>query len=313
MNAHSLARTTPVSRAVLIGRVLEEGRSIAQTAAAFGVSARTVYKWMTRYRLEGAAGLRDRSSRPRRSPTRTSGEVEDLILRLRRSRQTGPQIARGLRMPTATVARVLKRAGLQRLHLLEPPQRPNRYERKRPGELLHLDVKKLGRIAGHVGHRIHGDRRTRIKGAGWEFVHVAIDDASRLAYVEVLVDEKSHSTVAFLQRALAWYRAHGIRIQRILSDNGANYRSHIFRRFCLRRSIRVLKTRPYRPQTNGKAERFIQTLTREWAYARPFTHSRFRTRALQPWLRYYNQRRPHGSLDGKPPVSRLRGIREQRL
>jgi transposase InsO family protein len=313
MNAHSLARTTPISRAVLIGRVLDEGRSVVQTAAALGISTRTVYKWLARYRSEGAAGLRDRPSRPRRSPARVSAEREELILRLRRSRQTGPQIARGLRMPTATVARVLKRAGLHRLRLLEPPERPHRYERKQPGELLHLDVKKLARIAGHVGHRIHGDRTKRIYGAGWEFAHVAIDDASRLAYVEVLSDEKGHTTVGFLQRALAWYRAHGIRVQRILSDNGTNYRSHVFLRFCLHRSIRVLKTRPYRPQTNGKAERFIQTLIREWAYARPFTHSRFRTRALPPWLRYYNQRRPHGSLDGKPPISRLRGIREQRL
>jgi transposase InsO family protein len=174
-------------------------------------------------------------------------------------------------------------------------------------------VKKLGRIAGRVGHRIHGDQAKRIRGAGWEFAYVAIDDASRLAYVEVLADEKGPSTVAFLQRALAWYRAHGIRVQRILSDNGSNYRSDVFRHCCLRHSIRVLKTRPYRPQTNGKAERFIQTLIREWAYARPFSHSRFRTRTLQPWLRYFNQRRPHGSLDGKPPISRLRGIREQRL
>ena len=313
MNAHSLARTTPVSRAVLIKRVLAEGRSIVQTAAAFGVSTRTVHKWLARHRAEGAAGLRDRSSRPRRSPRRISAEREELIIQLRRSRQTGPQIARGLRMPTATVARALKRAGLHRLRLLDPPEPPNRYEREKPGELLHLDVKKLARIAGHVGHRIHGDRTKRIYGAGWEFVHVAIDDASRLAYVEVLADEKGPTTVAFLQRALAWYRAHGIRVQCVLSDNGPNYRSHVFRRFCLQRSIRVLKTRPYRPQTNGKAERFIQTLIREWAYARPFTHSRFRIRALQPWLRYYNQRRPHGSLDGKPPISRLRGIREQRL
>ena len=313
MNAHSLARTTPISRAVLIDRVLKEGRSVAQTAAAFGVSTRTVHKWLDRYRTEGAAGLRDRPSRPRRSPTRISGEREDLILRLRRSRQTGPQIARGLQMPTATVARVLKRAGLHRLRLLEPPEPPNRYERKRPGELLHLDVKKLARIAGQVGHRIHGDRSKRIYGAGWEFVHVAIDDASRLAYVEVLADEKGLTTVGFLERALAWYRAQGLRVERILTDNGPNYRSHDYRRFCLRRSIRILFTRPYRPRTNGKAERFIQTMLREWAYARPFRHSRFRTRALTPWIRYYNQRRPHGSLDGQPPISRLRGIREQRL
>jgi transposase InsO family protein len=313
MNAHSLARTTPLSRAVLIDRVLKDGRTVAQTAAAFGVSTRTVHKWLRRYRLEGAAGLCDRPSRPHTSPARIRAEREQLILQLRHSRQTSPQIARGLKMPTATVARVLKRAGVHRLRLLEPPEPPNRYERKRPGELLHLDVKKLARIAGHVGHRIHGDRSKRIHGAGWEFVHVAIDDASRLAYVEVLVDETGHSTAEFLQRALAWYRSHGVRVQSVLSDNGSNYRSHVFRRFCFERQIRVLKTRPYRPQTNGKAERFIQTMIREWAYGRPFTHSRFRIRALQPWLRYYNQRRPHGSLDGKPPISRLRGIREQRL
>ena len=313
MNVHSLARTTPVSRAVLVDRVLRDGRTVAQTAAAFGVSTRTVHKWLTRYRREGAAGLRDRPARPHSSPSRTSVEREALILQLRRFRQTGPQIARGLRMPTATVARVLKRAGLHRLRLLEPPEPPNRYERKHPGELLHLDVKKLARIAGHVGHRIHGDRSKRIKGAGWEFAHVAIDDASRLAYVEVLSDERGDTTAGFLQRALAWYRSHGIRVQRCMTDNGPNYKSHAYRRLCLRRSIRTVFTRPYRPQTNGKAERFIQTLIREWAYARPFKHSRFRIRALAPWLRYYNQRRPHGSLDGKPPISRIRTPREQRL
>jgi len=313
MNAHSLARTTPLGRALLVKQLQAGQRSVPQTAAALGISTRTVYKWLARFRVEGAAGLRDRSSRPRTSPAQTAADREALILRLRRARQTGPQIARALKMPKATVARVLKRAGLHRLRLLDPPAQPHRYERKHPGELLHLDVKKLGRITGLVGHRIHGDRTKRNYGAGWEFAHIAIDDASRLAYAEVLSDETGQTTVGFLQRALAWYRSHGIRVQRILSDNGSNYRSHVFRGFCLGRSIRVLKTRPYRPQTNGKAERFIQTLIREWAYARPFTHSRFRIRALQPWLRHYNQRRPHGSLDGKPPLSRLRGIREQRL
>ena len=313
MNSHSLARTTPLSRADLVDRIVRQGRSVAQTAAAFGISTRTAHKWLARYRKEGAAGLRNRPSRPHRSPARIAGEREQLVLRLRRCRQTGPQIARGLGMPKATVARVLKRAGLQRLRLLDPPEQPRRYERQRPGELLHLDVKKLGRIAGRIGHRIHGDRTKRNRRAGWEFVHVAIDDASRLAYVEVLTDETGSTTIGFLERALAWYRTHGIRVQRILSDNGSNYVSHTYRLFCLQRSIRILHTRPYRPQTNGKAERFIQTLLREWAYARPFMHSRFRTRALAPWLRYYNQRRPHGGLDGKPPISRLRGIREQRL
>lgn len=311
MNVHSLARTTPISRALLVERVAK-GRSVSQTAGQLGISARTAYKWLARYRSEGPAGLRDRSSRPHESPAKTDLAREGLVLTLRRSRQSGPQIARSLRMPKATVARVLKRAGLHRLRYLEPPEPPNRYERKRPGELLHLDVKKLGRIAGQVGHRIHGDHSKRRRGAGWEFVHVCIDDASRLAYAEVLPDELGTTTAAFFERALAWFRQFGIRVERVLSDNALNYRSHPFLLVCHRRGIRVLKTRPYRPRTNGKAERFIQTLLREWAYARPYTHSRFRAQALKPWLRTYNQCRPHGSLDGKPPISRLRQPREQR-
>ena len=312
MNVHSLARTTPISRALLVKRILAEGRSVSQAAAQLGISPRTAYKWLARFRLEGTAGLRDRSSRPHESPARTDRARQELIVTLRRSRHSGPQIARSLRMPKATVARVLKRIGLHRLRFLDPPEPPNRYERKRPGELIHLDVKKLGRIAGRVGHRIHGDQSRRNRGAGWEFVHVCIDDASRLAYAEVLTDELGVTTAAFLERALAWFHQHGIKVQRVLTDNALNYRSHPFLQVCLSRSIRVLKTRPYRPQTNGKAERFIQTLLREWAYARPYTHSRLRARALKPWLRYYNQRRPHGSLDGKPPASRLRRAREQR-
>lgn len=312
MNMHSFARHTPFGRETLVDRVLRKGWSVSQAATAAQISIRTAYKWLSRYRLEGVAGLRDRSSRPHECPAQTDPERQELVLALRRSRQSGPQIARSLRMPRSTVARVLKRAGLHRLRYLEPPEPPNRYERKRPGELLHLDVKKLGRIGGHIGHRIHGDRSRRIRGAGWEFVHVCIDDASRLAYVEVLRDELGVTTAAFLERALAWFRQLGIRVQRILTDNGPNYRSQVFRFFCLRRGIRLLYTRPYRPRTNGKAERFIQTLLREWAYARPYAHSRFRARSLKPWVRYYNQRRPHGSLDGKPPVSRLRQAREQR-
>lgn len=313
MNAHSLARTTPVGRALLVEGVLCGQRSVSQTAAALEISTRTVYKWLARYRSEGAAGLRDRSSRPHLSPTRTEPARETVILSLRRGRQSGPQIARALGMPKATVARVLKRAGLHRLRLVDPPPTPRRYERKRPGELLHLDVKKLARIAGRIGHRIHGDRTQRVRGANWEFVHVCIDDASRLAYAEVLEDELGPTAAGFLERALTWYRQNGIRAERILTDNGGCYRSHAFYRLCMRRSIRLLKTRPYRPQTNGKAERFIQTLLREWAYARPYRHSYLRTRVLKTWLRHYNQRRPHGSLDGLPPISRLRRSREQRL
>ena len=312
MNAHSLARTTPLGRAHLVERILGEGRSVSQTAAALGISVRTVYKWVARYRSEGAAGLRDRSSRPLASPARTAPDRESVILTLRRSRLSGPQIARSLRMPKSTVARVLRRAGLHRLRYLDPPPPVRRYEWKRPGDMLHLDVKKLARIAGRVGHRIHGDRSKIVSGAGWEFVHVCIDDASRLAYAEVLEDEKGLTATRFLERALAWYRQHAVRVERVLTDNGSCYRSHDFRRLCLRRGVRLYKTRPYRPQTNGKAERFIQTLLREWAYARPYTHSRLRTRALNPWLRRYNLTRPHGSLDGQPPISRIRKRREQR-
>lgn len=307
MNVHSLARTTPRSRALIVHRVQREGRSVAQTAQAFGISPRTVSKWLARHRASGTAGLMDRSSRPRRSPERLEPARVDLILQLRRCRQTSPQIARGLSMACSTVARELRRAGLHRLRLLDPPEPPRRYERRHPGELLHLDVKKLGRIGGRVGHRIHGDYRRRVRGVGWECAHVCVDDASRIAYVEVLPNEQAPVTMAFLERAVAFYRRLGIHVQEVMTDNGPAYLSQIFRLACRRLGCRHLRTRPYRPRTNGKAERFIQTLLREWAYARPYTHSWKRTRALRPWLRYYNHRRPHGSLDGRSPISRIRG------
>ena len=306
MNIHSLARTTPHSRVLLVERVLREQWTVSEASSAAGVSCRTGYKWLARYRSEGPRGLLDRSSRPRRSPTRMASERRELIVRLRRSRLSGPEIAERLGLPRSTVARELRRAGLQRLALLEPREPARRYERKHPGELIHLDVKKLARIAGRVGHRIHGDRSTRVYGAGWEFAHVAIDDHSRLAYVEVLGDEKGATAAGFLERALSWFRRHGIQAQRVLTDNGACYRSHVFRLVCVNHQIRMIYTRPYRPQTNGKAERFIQTMIREWAYVRPYTDSRLRTEALKPWLRYYNRGRPHGSLNRKPPISRIR-------
>ena len=305
MNVHSLARTTPLSRVLLVDRVVREFWTVGEAAQAAGVSERTAFKWLARYRSEGQRGLIDRSSRPRRSPTRIPVGWRDLILKLRRSRKTGPEIAEELEIPRSTVARVLRRAGLQRLALLEPREPVNRYERKRPGELIHLDIKKLARIAGRIGHRIHGDRSTRVQGAGWEFVHIAIDDHSRLAYVEVLRNEKGVTATGFFERAIAWFQRHGIRVERVLTDNGACYRSHAFRLACLKHGIRGLYTRPYRPQTNGKAERFIQTMLREWAYVRPYKDSKFRTRALRPWLRYYNRKRPHGSLNRKPPISRI--------
>jgi len=229
-----------------------------------------------------------------------------MILLLRRTGMTGPAIARSLKRPRATVARILKRAGLERLSKLKAPEPANRYQHRRPGDLLHLDVKKLGRISGFHGHRITGDRSKRKRGAGWDYVHVAIDDASRIAYAEVLRDETGETTAAFLQRAIAWYRTLGIRVRRILTDNGSGYIGRRFAHEIERLRLVHKRTRPYRPRTNGKAERFIQTLMREWAYATAFLTSEARARVLPRWLRTYNRTRPHGSLGGRPPFSRLR-------
>jgi transposase InsO family protein len=305
MNVHSLARTTPLSRALIVQRVLNEKRSVTSTAQSFGISARTVYKWLARHQEHGINGLKDLSSRPHRSPMQLDTPRVELVVQLRRCRQTSPQIARGLKMPCSTVARVLQRAGLHRLKYLQPPEPPRRYERRRPGDLLHMDVKKLGRIVGRVGHRIHGDRRARVKGAGWEYVHVCIDDRSRLAYVEVLPNEQQLTTTGYLERAVAYYRRLDIRVRAVMTDNGSAYVSRMFRTACQMLRLRHLRTRPYRPRTNGKAERFIQTLLREWAYARPYRFSWLRNRALRSWLRYYNRRRPHGALNGLAPISRL--------
>jgi transposase InsO family protein len=229
-----------------------------------------------------------------------------MILLLRRTKMTGPQIARDLKRPRATVARVLKRAGLERLKKLEPKEPENRYQHRRPGDLLHLDVKKLGRISGYHGHRITGDRRHQKRGAGWDYVHVAIDDRTRIAYAEVLRDERSDTTAAFLRRALAWYRTLGIRVRRILTDNGSGYIGRRFRQEIEHLRVVHKRTRPFHPRTNGKAERFIQTLLREWAYPVAYLTSKIRARVLPRWLRHYNRTRPHGSLDGLPPFSRLR-------
>jgi transposase InsO family protein len=306
MNLHSGARSCPASRALLIRRISAQHWSIERAARAAGISRRTAFKWLRRYREGGDAGLMDRSSRPHHMPQATPGEWQELILQLRQVRMTGARIAAQLKRPRSTVALVLKRAGLERLRSPEPVEPVRRYERERPGELLHLDIKKLGRITGFFGHRITGDRSRRRVGAGWEYVHVAIDDASRLAYVEVLRDETGRTTAEFLRRAFAWFRRLGVRVERIMTDNGSAYVSRLFAHTCAVLQLRHLRTRPYRPCTNGKAERFIQTLLREWAYVMPYRTSGLRTRALRHWLRYYNRDRPHGSLSARSPFSRLK-------
>jgi transposase InsO family protein len=304
MNIHKNARTTPRSRDQLVARVLTHKESPAAVASAVGVSERTVRKWLARYAAEAAAGLTDRSCRPHRSPGATPLLLVSWVERLRRQRWTGAEIAQALQLSASTVARLLRRQGLGRLRQLEPPVPVQRYQWARPGDLLHLDVKKLGRI-GRVGHRISGDRRSRVRGIGWEYVHVAIDDASRLAYVEVLPDEGGVTTTQFLWRARGWFRRQGIRVRRVLTDNGSGYVSARFARLCHSAGLRHLRIRPYTPRTNGKAERFIQTLLREWAYRRGYPSSRHRTEALPAWLYYYNWERGHGALHGRPPISCL--------
>jgi transposase InsO family protein len=305
MNVHNNARTTFHGRLLMVRRILVEHQPPAEVAADLGVSARTAYKWLARYRAEGEAGLHDRSSAPRRCPHRLPPERLARVEALRREeRLTGPKIAARLGLPASTVGLVLRRARLGRLPALEPPAPVVRYERARPGELLHIDTKKLGRIDG-VGHRIHGDRRARQRGIGWEALHVCVDDAARLAYTEVLPDECAASAVGFLTRALAWFARHGVTVERVMTDNGSAYRSRAFRQACAAAGVRHRRTRPYRPQTNGKAERFIQTVLRECAYARPFASSRERAEALRPWTETYNRHRPHAALNRRPPFSRL--------
>ena len=308
MNIHKNARTTPRSRARIVQRILSAGERPGAVAAAVGVSERTVRKWLARYRSGAEVGLVDRSCRPRRSPTATPRVLVSWVETLRRQRWTGAQIAAALQLSASTVARLLRQQGLARLRQLEPPVPSPRYEWAQPGDLLHVDIKKLGRI-GRVGHRITGDRRSRVRGIGWEFVHVAVDDASRVAYVEVLGDEGGLSTTKFLWRALAWFRRQGIRVRRVMSDNGSGYRWGGFARLCRSAGLRHLRIRPYTPRTNGKAERFIQTLLREWAYRRAYPSSQQRTEALPAWLYYYNQERGHSALHGRPPISRLLAAR----
>lgn len=303
MDAHKNARLTPHCRELLVHRVMT-GRARTQVARELGVSLKTVDKWLRRYQAEGSSGLSDRSSRPRRRPTATAEALQVAVIALRRQRLTMLTIAQQLGLCRATVARILARAGLNRLSKLEPATVIRRYERATPGELLHLDVKKLGRIT-RIGHRITGDRSGPYGRAGWEFVHVAIDDTSRVAYAQVFPDEQGDSAAAFLRAAVAYYAGLGVTIREVLTDNGAGYRSREFARACADLGLKHRYTRPYTPRTNGKAERFIQTALREWAYARAYSLSQQRIAELPRFLHRYNWHRPHASLAAQPPISRL--------
>jgi transposase InsO family protein len=300
MRVHRNAKTTPAMRQLIATRA-QAGWPYTRIAEALGISVRTVAKWVARSRQ---ARLMDGSSRPHHQPRRVAAPLERAIVALRRTRATAWQISSALRLPRSTVTRVLARAGLNRIALLEPTPPVQRYEWAHVGDLLHVDLKRLARVV-HVGHRIHGDRRRRTRKAGWEYLHVAIDDATRLTYAEVCAADDAPTTAGFLQRTLAWFRRRGVRIRRLLTDNALVYRAGVFSAVCRRWALRQRFTRPYRPQTNGKAERFIQTLLREWAYRCAYRSSARRTAALRPYLRYYNHQRPHSSLGRRSPWMRF--------
>ena len=303
MRLHRNAKTTPKMRQLLIDRVTRQGWTQVAAAGAAGLSVRTVAKWLSRAR-RGDVTLEDGSSRPHRQPRRLDVARTTAILALRHARATAWEISRRLGVPRSTVTRVLHRAGLNRVSRLDAPPVIQRYEWPHAGDLLHLDIKPLGRIRG-LGHRIHGDRAQRARGVGYEYVHVAIDDATRVAYVEVRRSQRRRACAAFLQNAVRWFRRRGVAIRRVLTDNGSGYRSRRFAGACRTWHLRHKFTRPYTPRTNGKAERFIQTLLREWAYRRPFLSSARRTAALTPYLRYYNHQRPHASLGRRSPWMRF--------
>ncbi len=314
MNIHSLARTTPSSRGLIADR-RAAGSTEAAVATQLGVDRKTVRKWTKRKRDEGQAGLLDRSSRPHVMPTALPEEWKAAVAALRRIRLTQAQIAELLKLSKSRVQRTVAAVGLAKLSALEPPVPENRYQRMRPGEMIHVDTKKLAKFY-QPGHRVTGDRRdTRLKGRrGYEFLHVAIDDRTRLAYAELLPDEKGERCADFLRRAARFFARHGIgRIERVMSDNGSGYRSKPFKAALLELDAKHKRTRPYTPRTNGKAERFIQTLLRLWAYVRPYNSSDERAAALSPWLRWYNRQRPHGSLNGKAPIEMLKQLRRDNV
>jgi len=320
MNVHKNARLTRYGRERIV-RLAASGQTPNAIANTVGVCPRTVRKWLKRFSEEGLPGLLDRSSRPHRLYRPLPARTREGIAELRRRRWTGKQIAAELGISPASVSRVLKRLGLNKLRALEPAEPVRRYQRDKPGELLHIDIKKLGRFE-RLGHRITGDRTrqssTRGKrggkswGAGWEYVHIAIDDASRIAFAQVMPDEKKESATAFLKAALTYYQSLGVTVARVMTDNGGCYKAFDFRDACRDLGLKHIRTRPYTPKTNGKAERFIQSALREWAYAQPYTHSDHRTAELPRWLHRYNWHRPHGSLDAQTPISRL-GLSEDNL
>lgn len=313
MNVHKNARLTWHSRAELVRRVLAEGQVPMAVATAMGVTAKTVGKWVARFVAEGPAGLVDRSSRPHRLHRPTPEASVERIEALRRQRWTGKQIAQETGVSPATVSRVLKRLGLSRIKDLEPAAPIIRYERKAPGEMIHIDIKKLGRF-DRVGHRITGDRtgQSNSRGIGWEFVHVCIDDASRIAFSQIMPNEKKESATAFLKAALAYYESLGVTVARVMTDNGSCYKAFDFRDACRDLGLKHIRTKPYTPKTNGKAERFIQTALREWAYAQAYPTSQRRAEELPFWLHRYNWHRPHGGIKSQTPISRL-GLSEDNL
>lgn len=306
MNIHKNARLTPLRREEMALAVLQARLTKAQAARVYGVTSKVVSRWVDRYRAGGSEAMMDRSSRPKVIPGRIEPAVAERVIALRRKRLTGRHIAMETGVSPATVSRVLKRAGLSRMKDIEPAEPVVRYEYKEPGGLIHLDIKRLGRF-DRVGHRITGDRtgQSNSRGVGWEYVHVCIDDASRIAFTDIFPDEKAISATAFLKAAVAYYLSLGITVTRVMTDNGSCYRARDFAKACKTLGLKHIRTRPYTPKTNGKAERFIQTALREWAYARAYPSSDTRKAHLPNWTHMYNWHRPHGSLQSKPPISRL--------
>jgi transposase InsO family protein len=306
MDSHKNARLTPKGREEMVRAIVDKGLTQAAAARCFNTSPKTVAKWIRRFRKEGVKGLCDRSSRPHCSPSQTPQAICDTVEALRRQRYTGEQIAKQLAIAPATVSRILRRLGLNRLSALEPAEPVRRYERERAGELIHVDIKKLDKF-NQIGHRITGDRtgQSNSRGVGWEYVHVCIDDHSRVGFADIRPDQKKRSATSFLKAAVAYYASLGVTVERVMTDNGSCYKSYAFRRACKRLGLRHIRTKPYTPKTNGKVERFIQTSLREWAYAYAYENSGQRKQQLPTWLHRYNWHRPHAGIGDKTPISRL--------